>query len=268
MTRQLLRGLAVAALVLGLSANTHAGMIAHYNFTDGDLFDNEVGASYTLTEEQSGTGSVVLDPVGFAHFAGNDVGVGNQAFLKTTGPGGKPNFTVSFWFRTDSFDQGDYQGLFSNAESSTGTYSWQIDNHGADMRLVSIAASANPVLTYPESNLSTDTWYHAVLRKEDGAGLDYTQVYITAEGEATANKVMNQNANPGGLQFFRLGANRNGDNLFRMDMANVKIFDDSTVDLDALLAEGPSLVPEPSTFVLAALGLIGLLAVGRRRKRC
>ena len=246
-------------LCLAFAGFVNAGLIAHYDFTDGDLTDNEVSASYTLTHINTVTSQVIINPDGSAGFSGNDA---DKSYLEAPAYGatGVANFTVSFWWKTSSLAQGSYQGLFSNDDAGVG-FSWQLDNSGSDMRFIS---SGKPNLTYPESSLAADTWYHTVIRKEGGAGDNYTQVYMTAMGTGSPLLVMNQNANPGGLNEFRLGVNRNSDSLFQMDMSNVKIYNDSTVDLGVLLAEGPQLVPEPSSIVLLSLGGLALLI---RRKR-
>ena len=121
-------------------------------------------------------------------------------------------------------------------------------------------SSGNTTQTYPESNLAVDTWYHVAVRKDTS---NSAKVYITEEGAASVAQAMSPAANPGGLQRLRLGVNRNADSLFRMDMANVLIYDDASVDLDTLLAEGPQLVPEASSLLLALLGAPLLL---RRRR--
>ena len=242
-----------AALSALLAAPLPAALLTHYDFTDGNLTDNEIGASYTLAL----TGSVTINPDGSAHFPGDEA---SPAYLDVKGPGGKPNFIVSFWWKTDSFDQGDYQALFSN-NVNTGSYTWQLDHSGADMRLVS---TGNTILTYPESNLTVGTWYHTVIRKSSTGTA--ARIYITPENAASPSVVMSGSYNPGGLQYFRLGVNRNSDKLFRMDMANVKIYDESSDALvSTLLAEGPQLVPEPSSLFLALLGLSSL-AVRRKRR--
>ena len=247
------------ALLCTLAFDTQANLIAHYDFTDGNLLDNEAGSSYTLSETGSG---VSLDPSGFASFPGDDT---IQSYLET--PGAVPigsDFIVSFWWKTDSFEQGDFQGLFSSNTANV-NYSWQFDSSGTDMRLVSNGSSANPALSDPESNLAPDTWYHTVVRKWSE---NNTDLYITQEGAVSPLLVGSQGRNPGGLNFFRLGVNRNTDSLFRFDMANVKIYDDSTQSrVSTLLAEGPGLIPEPGTFALLAIG-VGLLAAVRWRQCC
>ena len=248
-----LNTLCIAALSVGSAS---AGLIAHYDFTDGNLTDNEVGATYTLTQVTTGTG-IPINADGSAAFGGSTA----TGYLETPafGTTGVPLFTVSFWWKTSTLAQGNFQGLFTNDDGAA-SFSWQLDNSGADMRFIS---QGNTALTYPESNLSVDTWYHTVIRKNT-AGANYTQVFITEEGAVSPTLVMNQNANPGGLNEFRLGTNRNTDSLFAMDMANVKIYNDNTENLTDLLNEGPQLVPEPSSSALLALG--GLSLVFRRRK--
>lgn len=243
------------------ACNLSAALIAHYDFTDGNKLDNEVGPNYTLTETTTGTGGVALNPNGSVTFTGVEA---NKGYLETTAFGGTgvANYTVSFWFKASTFAQGNFQGLFSNNNSSA-AFSHQLDSSGANIRFVS---NGNPTLTYADSNLSVDTWYNAIIRKQTGGGANYTQVYITEEGESAPLLVMNQNANPGGLSQFRFGANRNSDSLFGMDMANIKIYNDANVDLNTLLTEGPSLtvIPEPSSTALIAIASLGLTL---RRKR-
>jgi len=252
--------LSLSILTLSIG-NLSAALIAQYDFTDGDLTDNELGASYTLTHTTTGSGGVTINPNGSATFTGVEA---NKGYLETVafGTTGVANFTVSFWFKASTFAQGNFQGLFST-NSSAASFSSQLDSSGPNIRFVS---AGNSTLTYADSNLSVDTWYHTVIRKETGAGANYTQVYITEEGAAGPTLVMNQNANPGGLNQFRFGVNRNSDSLFGMDMANVKIYNDATVNLTTLLTEGPSLtvIPEPTTSALMAVAGLGLLA---RRKR-
>lgn len=83
-------------------------LIAHYDLSDGDLLDNEVGWTNCHLEAMRSTeGSVsrvghnTLD--GAAAFGG---GTQWNAWLEAEGPGALEDFTVSFWFRTDQVNQG------------------------------------------------------------------------------------------------------------------------------------------------------------------
>lgn len=127
-------------------------LIAHYDFTDGNLLDDEQG-TYGLAEVATGTASVSLNADGSAAFPGT--GGANKAHLQVTGPGGVPNFTVSFWMKTDNWGQGTFQGLFSNFSSGVAN-SWQIDVSAGTLRVVSgNAGFGTPGVA--TSGLSTDT---------------------------------------------------------------------------------------------------------------
>lgn len=243
------------SLSVCLVCSTQAALIAHYDFSDNDLTDNEVGASYTLAEVNNGTGDVTLNPDGSAHFPGNDTT--NSAYLEVAGPGGAANFTVSLWVKADTWNQGSFQGIFSNNSGGASTdFSWQIDASGDSLRVVT--KDAGVIFTTPTNTLDTASWYNIVFIKNGSNA----ELYFTEEGAGSANHVGTVATNPGGLQFFRLGTNRNTDSLFEMDMANVKIYN-SVEDVNSLLAEGSMTIPEPSGTAL--LGLAGLTLLLRRR---
>ena len=248
--------------LFGLSSISQAALIAHYDFSDGDLLDDEeAGTSYTLTQIQDGATEVTLNGDNSANFPGFDSGTSNRAYLQATGPGAATAFTISFWWKTADFDvvgNTEFQGLFTNATASTAPNSFQFDSHNADMRLV---GSGGLSITYAESNLSTDTWYHTVIRRTSG---NVAQLYITQEGAGAVNLVGTDTGFTGDLSFFRLGSNRNTDRLFAFDMANVKIYNDDTESLAGLLAEGSGVVPEPSTILLTSIAALGF---GFRRRR-
>lgn len=246
--------LALTSLLVPSMAS--AALIAHYDFADGDLLDDEQGV-YTLANANNTSGTVTANPDGSAAFSGND------GWLSATGPGGATDFTVSFWMRTDDWTQGNFQGLFSNEISSAAAFSWQIDVSGGTMRLVS-ATSGFAALTTDASGFAVDTWHHIVLRKSTVSGIITTELFATEIGAAGPNSLGTNDDNPGGLQNFRLGTNRNDDSLFRMDMANVKVYNDANATIASLFAEGPQTIPEPSSTALLGLGTLGLMLRRRR----
>ena len=75
-----------------------------------------------------------------------------------------------------------------------------------------------------DSGFSTDTWYQTIIRRTAAGG---TEWYITQEGTGALNLVGADSNAPGDLAMIRLGADCNTDRLFRFDMANVKIYDDT-----------------------------------------
>ena len=66
-----------------------------------------------------------------------------------------------------------------------------------------------------------------------------------------------------------VGAERIGSRFYNGALDDVRLYDNelSASEVSALNAAGPLYVPEPSTLGLAALGLLGLVSCGRRRKR-
>ena len=88
------------ALLL-FAGSVHAGLVAHYDFSDGDLQNNSVGTDYALRQVQMGEAfsSVRLNGVeGTAVFPG---GHAATAWLEAEVPETLEEYTVSFWFRTD-----------------------------------------------------------------------------------------------------------------------------------------------------------------------
>jgi hypothetical protein len=93
-------------------------------------------------------------------------------------------------------------------------------------------------------------WDHILVRKFGGN-----------DGDAWLNGVPvlgGIGGNPGGLQFFRLGVNRNSSRLFQMDLDDVRVFD--SVESPLVLFA----TPEPAT---ASLILVGLLCLAFARRR-
>lgn len=252
---------ALGVLGYTLIASSQASLIAHYDFTDGNLLDNEIGgsANYTLTKVSTGTGDVTINPDGSAHFTG--INEANSSYLETPGVAvGVPNFTVSFWFKTSIFNQGSFKGLFSNNTGGSSTaFSWQVDLTGTDIR---VRSQQGATIDGGTTGYSTDTWYHVAVTK-GGTG-DASKLYVSELGSGTVSLIGTDPDNLGGLQMFRLGVNRLNDGQAEMDMANVKIYDDVNINLNTLLAEGPQTVPEPSSALLVGLG--GLSFILRHRR--
>lgn len=247
------------SILVGLSIlPAQAVLLAHYDFTDGDLTDNELGAAETLTLTNQGDNLITISPAGSAIFPGES---GDQAdYLEVERGLGSPAFTVSLWFKTDTVDQGGFQGIFSNNVSSGASFSWQVDVSDGTLRYVSATGGFNTITNADpgEPQIETGVWHHLVARKV-GGGAD---LWLGSE-DRPLELLGTETLNPGGLQYFRLGVNRNSDNLYGMELANVKIYNDSEVSLADLNDEGPQLIPEPTTGLLALLSLPLLL--GRRR---
>ena len=99
-----------------------------------------------------------------------------------------------------------------------------------------------------------DSWDTIVIRKLSGGDADIWFNGVQVESSLGAN--------PGGLQSFRLGTNRNTNNFWQGDVDDVQVYD--TVEAPGGLF-GVSPVPEPSTGAMLGLGLAGLARAGRQR---
>lgn len=224
-------------------------MIAHYDFSDGNLLDNEVGDSYALTKNGSG---VTLNGDGSAQIAN---GSGSN-FLSATGIGDGVNsaFTISIWFRTDTPNPATHSSIASGAASST----WQLENVQENGPRLNSGTSITG-----SSLLIADTWYQAVVWT-NGTN---SKLFMSEEGGSLTQIGATSNAALG-LTDLRLGVNRGGNHNWEGDYANIQVYDEAlsntsiTTILDA--GSGVAAVPEPSASALLGLGSLALIL--RRKK--
>jgi len=234
---------ALAAACLLAAAPAEAALIAAWGFDDGTANDTSgTLPAYDLTSVGGGPNL----SLGFARFDGLEA---SPSFLETAGPGPTANFTVSLWLRSEgALDQGLFQGIFSNNTASTANFSWQIESHGGVYQW----RTRNGTFSIG-SPTALDAWDHVVVRKFGGNDGD-----IWLNGVQVAASL---GANPGGLQNFRLGTNRNTSNFWQGDLDGVRVFD-SVEDPFALFGSPPASVPELGR---AALLVAAALALHQRR---
>ncbi|MCB1720684.1 MAG: hypothetical protein KDI11_02915 [Alphaproteobacteria bacterium] len=84
-------------------------------------------------------------------------------YLGVTGPGGVPDFTVSLWVNSPVVNQGNFKGIFSNLDN-TGAFSWQVDSHSGQYRLVANTAGISENLGTPTAG----AWENIVIQKYGG----------------------------------------------------------------------------------------------------
>lgn len=242
--------IATALLAAPLS---QAAMIAHYDFSDGNLLDNEVSASYNLTQGGSGFGTgITLNGDGSAHIDGG--GNNNTNFLKASGIGAGTgsDFTISMWFKTDTTNPTTHSSF-----ASGGSGTWQVEHYVSALRV----NTDTPITT--STSLSADTWYQAVVWTD---GTD-SKLFMSEEGGALT-EVGSASNNALTLNDLSIGINRGGNLTWQGDYANIQVYDEAldnatiTTILDA--GSGVASVPEPSAVSL--LGLGGLALILRRKK--
>ena len=232
---------ATAVLVFFCAALSQAGLIAHYDFSDGELLDNEVGAAYTLRMMKSDEAS--LREVRLNSLEGTAVfpGGGPQAPWLEVVEGGNPDlFTVSFWFRTDCVRQVERYALFSsNTEYFPGN--WMLYSsaaRGGGLDLLGRRETQRPMIPPHTPNV----WHHAVVRKiRDGEKVRLEMV-VTPLGGRVGEPLLSVSGFEATLKRFMLGKNPNRTLAYRMELANVKIFDDAEVPVESLFSEGPQVI--------------------------
>ena len=239
-------------ILFSLSFASHcllADLIAHYDFSDGDLLDNEVGgANYHLKAMRSTERS--MSQVGLNTLDGTAVfGGGTQlnAWLESEGPGALEDFTVSFWFRTDQVNQGHrYSSLFasnrnpewSQVTNPAGKLDWGLYSNRDEAGALEIQVFESMGL-HSDHVFEPNEWQHVVVRKQGRGESARTELYLHALGESFLKPLAVRDAYDMGLEKIILGVNRSGAYGYRMEMANVKIFDDVAIDPVELFTTGP-----------------------------
>jgi len=244
----LVGGAIVLALATLSSTPIHAALVAEYNFDTG--LTNSAGGSYSPLAV---IGAAPDISGGSYHSDGN-----NANYLEVApAVGGANPFTVSIWVWTTTANQGNYKGIFSNNDSPSDAYSWQIDSHAGSYRAVGVDI---PTRSTPAT---ANVWQNLVIRKTGGS-----QGNFWLDGVQVGS---NFGANPGGLQEFRIGINRNSDNSFTGFIDKVQIWN-SLESAAAIYAAGPGqnatiVIPEPMTMLAVGMSVAGLGGYIRKRRR-
>jgi signal transduction histidine kinase/DNA-binding response OmpR family regulator len=213
-----------------------AGLIAHYDFGDGDLLDNELGPDYTLRAMQPIEAS--LAQVTLNRLAGTAVFPGGayiMPWLETAGPGAVDAFTVSFWFRTDQVRQGArYAGLFATSTDAA-EGNWMVySSHQQGGALQLLAGFQSPNATH-----APGVWQHVLVRRStDDTGVAHTEFYLTALGSEPGEPLFVDQDYETTMEKIVLGNNHRLHFGYAMELANVKIYDDDERPIAELFTEG------------------------------
>ena len=112
--------LILAALLLSASAS-HAALIAHYDFSDGKLLDDETGI-YDLTQSTPKGDGITLNGDGFSANFDSSAGA-NYLIQDNFNTAAGAAYTVSMWFRSSNMAQAGQTGMFS----TIGASQWQLE---------------------------------------------------------------------------------------------------------------------------------------------
>ncbi|MDF7827118.1 hypothetical protein P4B35_24050, partial [Pontiellaceae bacterium B12227] len=145
--------------------STNAALVAHYDMTDGDLSDDELG-NHPLTM----TGVVSLNASeNYAVFTG-------AGYLSSAGITETDTFTVSYWWRTaDLAGQGNFQGPSFSCEAGS-NQDWQFTKVGSNLDLRDTA----PVFTDSITAYTDGTWYNTVIQSVGSS--TNINIWISEEG--------------------------------------------------------------------------------------
>ncbi|QHI67993.1 sensor histidine kinase [Tichowtungia aerotolerans] len=234
-------------LMLMLFGVSDAGLIAHYDFSDGDLLDNEVGREYELRQMKSDPHCLALVTLntleGTAVFDG---GSNLNGWLETDGPGELEAFTVSFWFRTGQVSQGSlYNGLFASNRDvhfsknfPPGKLDWGLYSNRENGGALHLQVFQDKGL---ESDFvfQPDVWQHVLIRKRGCGASAHTELFLSPVDGVPGKPLLSGDDFDLSLEKIILGVNRNAHFGYRMEVANVKVFDDASVSVEDLFDEGP-----------------------------
>lgn len=227
----------VCMLLVCAVSNVRAELIAHYDFSDGDLLDNEAGEKYALHSVQAADDSLLsvrLNTVeGTAVFPGGST---VESWLEALGPGVLESYTVSFWFRTDraflGFPHLDFFSSHTDLEPEKQGILLPVRNKQGER----IGGMRLPDWT-GKRVYAADIWHHVVLRRIKGA--EQAEIYCIEQNEVVGDPVFSSAGISSSLDKIVLGFNRGKDVRYRVELANVKVFDDSDISVGLLFSEGP-----------------------------
>lgn len=241
-----MRPLVGLSVVLLSMATSQAELIAHYLFTDGELLDNEVATGPALIN--AGPSAVTLG-VGTAVFTaepqldtiGDNFLISDNASDLNLG-----TFTLSFWMKTDTVDQGGpFQGIFSSRASGADVNSWQFFSDGADTTGTTVTNGSTLIRggsgTQTDSPVnpvhSANTWYHVALTSNDA---DNRILMTVSSFGGTLGDLANGVIYSRDVQIddFVFGSNRALNQTYGMELANIRVYD-SVEAVEPLWEEGP-----------------------------
>jgi len=265
----------IVVALLACPAVAEAGLIAHWKLDDA--------ASSTSVIDSSGNGRTAFatsgTPVlGVAGIAGTASSFADASFwLPANDPALAPtSFTYSYWLKADAGTT-QWRTAASNRSGEDGFIFYRFNNgNRMEFWLKGPSGTGNWNAQLSPDITDFTRWYHVAgsYNSSDNS----KKFYFHRDNEAW-NAANIQTMTTGGnyhvtTQTVAIGA-RGAAGALPWGFGNAQLIDDVQY-YDEMLSdaqvqfifENPGVaIPEPSTFALAALGLLGLLACSRRRRR-
>ncbi len=256
--------LALACAIPTAGATSLAGLAHQWNFDDPDNLGAPTVGGVTLNSHNgptAGGGAGPLSPSSLDTSSGGILRVGAEGSLDLAG-----DFSYSLWARQTG--GGQWLKMFAHNTSPGGSFAQaEIDNQGGMVWNVRVSGNNSEVHTAPF--LGDGNWHHLALYREGGT----VGGYIDGAPITLGNFGEQQNLGAGeqltGTTGFAIGAEVNASNHFRGLIDDFRIYNRALSEADAaqLFSEGPGfVVPEPTSSVLAVVGLLSLGLVRRRRR--
>lgn len=232
----------------GTTANAQFGAV------NGSL-DN--GATWS-SDTPFGSGSSVL-------YDGIDAEVNMGALTYN----GATNWTIAMWIRADAipYDEGFWEAVDNGNGDTWGLrYDAAGANSGRNQVIktgVQLAPSGG-VQIESAANVQTTQWQHIALTFDGSLGSDNIKLYIDGVQDAFTGT---GGTSLTSMLFFRLGQGAKGNWDGKIDEVGVWTETLSADNVAWLNQNSLAAIPEPSTLALSALGLLGLIGWGWRRRR-
>lgn len=195
MTRHTTLVLTLFAAALMLAAlPTHAALIGYYSFDDGTASDGSgTGNNGTAGSNVNFSGADVPFGAGQAAFTGTGGG-STRVITVPTSPtleGINHTFTVSFWMKATTANNGNWVRIFQHGTEANGAQTWLIDRFTSsaktNMRVDTVDDPGPPFVDGQfNQNIATggpdtfdSTWHHLVYSIDTGTYAKYTDTGVT-----------------------------------------------------------------------------------------
>ena len=254
---------AVPAANAVLTHHYRAGEDATLTGSTIDSSPNQVGGSLNSTGTASPqlVAGVAFSPYDRASSLAADT-TGGGYFTIADDPSldfGTGSFSIGVWARSDS-DGGNWKKLF---QRNTSEGFWQAETGAGGKVNFNIRNGGNSEILSPAIFNQDNLWHHVLAVRDSAAG----EIRLYIDGGLVGTDTNEPDVGPLNGGFAVWGGGDNGDNVFSGNVDDFRIWDHAIDDAGAAAVYNSGLgdfIPEPTTSLLAALGL--LLGFTRRRR--